>query len=46
MRVTKKFYSAKCPAHPDDAHSAKSGAKRAFKKAGRKRVRKMIKKEE
>jgi len=38
----KKLYSAKRPAHPDDAHTK---AKRFFKKKGRKKARQFLKKE-
>jgi len=41
MQVGKKIYSAKRPAHPDDAHTK---AKRFFKRKGRKRARQAIKK--
>ena len=37
----KKLYSSKRPSHPDDAHTK---SKKFFKKKGRKRVRKMLKK--
>ena len=40
-KSTKKLYSAKRPAHPDDAHTK---SKRFFKKKGRKRVRQALKK--
>jgi hypothetical protein len=41
MQVGKKLYSAKKPAHPDDAHTK---AKRFFKRKGRKRARQLVKK--
>ena len=39
---TKKLYSRKRPAHPDEAHTT---SKRWFKKKGRKAVRKHLKRE-
>jgi len=42
MDSIKKLYTAKKPAHPEDAHTK---AKRFFKTRGRKRVRKMLKEE-
>ena len=41
MKIGKKIYTAKKPAHPDDAHTK---AKRFFKHKGRKRARQMMKK--
>jgi len=38
---TKKIYSVKRPSHPDDAHTR---SKRFFKRKGRKRARKYLKK--
>jgi hypothetical protein len=40
--VPKKLYTAKKPAHPDEAHTK---AKRFFKQKGRKRVRQHLKKD-
>lgn len=41
-KSTKKLYSRKRPAHPDDAHTA---SKRWFKKKGRKSLRSHLKRE-
>jgi len=41
VKIGRKVYSAKRPAHPDDAHTK---AKRFFKRKGRKRARTLIKK--
>ncbi|MBT3755073.1 MAG: hypothetical protein HOB92_07680 [Candidatus Cloacimonetes bacterium] len=41
-KATKKLYTRKRPAHPDEAHTA---SKRWFKKKGRKAVRKHLKQE-
>lgn len=41
-KATKKLYTRKRPAHPDEAHTA---SKRWFKKKGRKAVRKHLKSE-
>jgi hypothetical protein len=40
MKIGRKIYTAKKPAHPDDAHTK---AKRFFKRKGRKRARQMLK---
>ena len=40
--IPKKLFTAKKPAHPEDAHTK---AKRYFKTRGRKRVRTLLKKE-
>ncbi len=41
-KSTKKLYTRKRPAHPDEAHTT---SKRWFKKKGRKAVRKHLKRE-